>query len=53
MTPVQSATEVNAALSRLVRDHLTPIARPVRPNPSTVDASIKTSEMPDPAQETA
>lgn len=51
MTPVQSANEVNAALRRLLREHLRPGVRlPDEVRAAPLDGSI---EIPDTAQETA
>lgn len=51
MTPVQSSTEVNAALGRLIQ--LSSAKPSGRMRAAAVDGSIDVSEIPDPAQETA
>jgi pimeloyl-ACP methyl ester carboxylesterase len=54
MTPVQSADEVNTALRRLVTEYLQTEAREsAEMRTRSADGSIKVSEIPDTAQETA
>jgi pimeloyl-ACP methyl ester carboxylesterase len=54
MTPVQSSAAVNAALRRLVRDHLQPEVRAAEEmHTGAAGGSIKRSDIPDTAQETS